>query len=100
MKIAAFSMSPCSANRCSGVMRSQFGRFGSMPLANRNSVNSRVLTEFLFASGMDPNLPNWLRITPLHRFAEHGDIEKAAIFIDHGADLHARDEEICSTPLG
>ncbi|OGU28323.1 MAG: hypothetical protein A3K13_04980 [Gemmatimonadetes bacterium RIFCSPLOWO2_12_FULL_68_9] len=29
-----------------------------------------------------------------------GDIEKAATFIDHGADLHARDEDICSTPLG
>ena len=27
-------------------------------------------------------------------------MESAAIFIDHGADLHARDEEICSTPLG
>ena len=24
----------------------------------------------------------------------------AALFIDHGADLHARDEDICSTPLG
>jgi ankyrin repeat protein len=22
------------------------------------------------------------------------------IFIEHGADLHARDEDICSTPLG
>jgi len=63
-------------------------------------AKTRELTEFLFARGMDPNLPNWLRITPLHRFAEHGDIEKAAIFIDHGADLHARDEELCSTPLG
>lgn len=29
-----------------------------------------------------------------------GDVEHAAIFIDHGADLHARDEDICSTPLG
>jgi ankyrin repeat protein len=27
-------------------------------------------------------------------------VEKAEIFIDHGADLHARDEDICSTPLG
>src|SRR5439155_7899388 len=61
-------------------------------------AKTRELTEFLFANGMDPNLPNWLRITPLHRFAEHGDIEKAAIFTDDGAGLHARDEEHGSTP--
>ncbi|MBO0861748.1 MAG: ankyrin repeat domain-containing protein, partial [Chloracidobacterium sp.] len=44
--------------------------------------------------------PDWLRATPLHHFARKGEIEKAEIFIDHGADLHARDEDICSTPLG
>ncbi|MCC6232488.1 MAG: ankyrin repeat domain-containing protein, partial [Verrucomicrobiales bacterium] len=27
-------------------------------------------------------------------------IEKAAIFLAHGARLHARDEDLCSTPLG
>jgi hypothetical protein len=70
-------------------------------LAQRIAVvaKTRELTDFLFQQGMDPNRPNWLRITPLHRFAEQGDVEKAAIFIDHGADLHARDEEFSSTPL-
>jgi ankyrin repeat protein len=58
------------------------------------------LTELLFEHGMDPNRRDWLGITPLHRFAEHGDVEKAAIFIDHGADLNTIDEEFCSTPLG
>jgi ankyrin repeat protein len=24
----------------------------------------------------------------------------ATVFLDHGANLHARDEDICSTPLG
>jgi ankyrin repeat protein len=62
-------------------------------------VKSRELTELLFRHGMDPNRPNWLRITPLHNFARRGDVENAAIFIDHGADLHARDEDLCSTPL-
>jgi ankyrin repeat protein len=61
---------------------------------------SRELTELLFQHGMDPNRPNWLRITPLHRFAEHGDVEAAALFLDHGADPHVRDEEFRSTPLG
>jgi ankyrin repeat protein len=58
------------------------------------------LTELLFAHGMDPNRPSWLGITPLHRFAEQGNIENAAVFIDHGADPNAVDEEFRSTPLG
>jgi ankyrin repeat protein len=70
-------------------------------LPKRVSVaKTREVTELLFRHGMDPNRPNWLGITPLHRFAERGDVENAAIFIDHGADLNARDEEFCSTPLG
>jgi hypothetical protein len=71
-------------------------------LATRLGVGGRTreLTELLFAHGMNPSFPDWLRITPLHRFAESGDVENAAIFIDHGADLHARDEELSSTPLG
>jgi ankyrin repeat protein len=63
-------------------------------------ARTRKLTELLFAHGMNPSLPDWLLITPLHRFAQRGDIENAAIFIDHGADFYARDEDICSTPLG
>lgn len=66
----------------------------------QSPIKTRELTEFLFRNGMNPSLPNWLRITPLHRFAQRGDVESAAIFIDHGADLNARDEELCSTPLG
>jgi RNA polymerase sigma factor (sigma-70 family) len=61
---------------------------------------TREITELLFRHGMNPNQPNWLRITPLHYFAESGDLQNAAIFIEHGADLNARDEEFCSTPLG
>ena len=49
---------------------------------------------------MNPSRPDWLGITPLHQFARKGDVENATIFLDHGADLHARDEDICSTPLG
>lgn len=63
-------------------------------------ARTRELTELLFEHGMAPSQPDWLHITPLHRFAMRGDIERAAIYIDHGADLHARDEDICSTPLG
>ncbi len=64
------------------------------------SIKNRELAEFLFQHGMDPSRPNWLAITPLHRFAQRGDLENATIFLDHGANLNARDEDICSTPLG
>ncbi|MFN0120137.1 MAG: ankyrin repeat domain-containing protein [Blastocatellia bacterium] len=58
------------------------------------------LNEFLFAHGMSPSHPDWMGITPLHELARKGNIERATQFIAHGADLHARDEDICSTPLG
>ena len=66
----------------------------------RIAAKTRELTELLFEHGMNPSQPDWLGITPLHEFARKGDVERAALFIDHGADLHARDEDICSTPLG
>jgi ankyrin repeat protein len=71
-------------------------------LARRVSGNAktRQLSEFLFARGANPNVSDWLGITPLHEFARRGDLERAALFLDHGADLHARDEDICSTSLG
>lgn len=70
-------------------------------LAKRVTVSKpRKMAIFLFERGMDPNRPNWLRSTPLHQFAGNGNVESAALFIDHGADLHARDEEHSSTPLG
>ncbi|HYN81673.1 MAG TPA: ankyrin repeat domain-containing protein [Gemmatimonadaceae bacterium] len=71
-------------------------------LAKRVTVaaKTRELTEYLFEQGMDPNRPNWLGVTALHHLARSRDVEMAELFIDHGADLHARDEDICSTPLG
>lgn len=70
-------------------------------LPKRRAVGgkTRDITEMLFRHGMNPNLPDWLGITPLHRFAESGDVDNAAVFIEHGADLDARDEESRSTPL-
>jgi ankyrin repeat protein len=71
-------------------------------LARRIAVAAKThaLTDVLLQNGMNPSQPDWLGITPLHAFARKGDVENAAFFIDHGADLHARDEDICSTPLG
>ncbi|MBX3747542.1 MAG: ankyrin repeat domain-containing protein [Verrucomicrobiae bacterium] len=63
-------------------------------------AKTRELNELLFQHGMNASARDWLGITPLHHFARNGDLEKAALFLDHGSDLHARDEDICSTPLG
>ena len=57
---------------------------------------------------MDPNLPNWQRVTPLHNICSIGDkyapgpnrVELAEMFLEFGADINARDEEYRSTPLG
>jgi ankyrin repeat protein len=63
-------------------------------------AKTRELNDLLFQHGMNANARDWLEATPLHHLAGQGNIEKATWFLDHGADLHARDEDICSTPLG
>jgi ankyrin repeat protein len=63
-------------------------------------AKTRVLNDLLFHHGMNPNARSWLGVTPLHELAGHGNVEKATWFLDQGADLNARDEDICSTPLG
>jgi len=64
------------------------------------AAKTKELVEYLFSKGMDPGLRNWVGITPLHRFAQRNDVPSATIFLDHGADINARDEQIRSTPLG
>ncbi|HTD68042.1 MAG TPA: ankyrin repeat domain-containing protein [Candidatus Limnocylindria bacterium] len=63
-------------------------------------AKTRALNELLFQHGMNAGASDWLGITALHHLAGSGDVEKAGWFLDRGADLHARDEDICSTPLG
>lgn len=63
-------------------------------------TKSRELSELLFQHGMNPNYTNWLNVRPMHRFAKSGDLDNAAIFISHGAEINVVDDELCSTPLG
>ena len=78
------------------------------------------LTRRLLESGMDPNLPNWQWVTPMHNFAqvnpmyrrntdrakalkkrEKADRERLVdLFLEFGADINSIDEEYRSTPLG
>ncbi len=63
------------------------------------------MTRQLLHHGLNPNLPDWQRRTPLHdlsagiRHVEDAR-ELIQLFIDHGADIDAIDEEDQSTPLG
>ena len=66
-----------------------------------------VSLRLLLESGMDPDLPNWQHATPLHdlcgrdargRPRAHR-VECAAIFLDAGATISAKDEDYRSTPL-
>lgn len=65
------------------------------------------LLRLLLASGMDPDLPNWQRATPLHDLCARDGRgrprphrgECAAILLDAGADISAKDEDYRSTPL-
>jgi uncharacterized protein len=55
---------------------------------------------FLLENGMDANHMSWREFTLLHDMAFTGDVEKAKLLLDHGADLDAIDDEYSSTPLG
>jgi ankyrin repeat protein len=65
------------------------------------------MLRLLLESGMNPDLPNWLHATPLHdlcgrdsrgRALPHRQ-ECAAILLDAGASISAKDEDYRSTPL-
>jgi hypothetical protein len=58
------------------------------------------MAAFLLDNGMNPNHMNWRRFTLLHDMAFTGDVAKAKLLLDHGADFNAIDDEYRSTPLG
>ena len=63
------------------------------------------MTRQLLENGLNPNLHDWQRRTPLHDLcAGIRHVQDAAelvqMFIKFGADINAIDEEDCSSPLG
>ena len=55
---------------------------------------------FLLDHGMNPNHRNCHHTTLLHDMSQEGDIKKARLLLDCGADINAVDQEFRSTPLG
>ena len=118
------SVDPRAANAgCGGVLAAACARGRSDLLVRLLDAGARVppvLTEcrsyllddpdrlrLLLASGMDPDLPNWQRATPLHDLCGRDGrgrprphrTECATILLDAGAAISARDEGYRSTPL-
>jgi len=60
---------------------------------------SAALVRRLLARGLDPNARDWLGRTLLHDCAANGDTSVAAVLLDGGADINARDAEFKGTPL-
>jgi ankyrin repeat protein len=58
-----------------------------------------ALVRKLLARGIDPNRTDWLGRTFLHVCAANGDASIAAVFLDAGADINAREIEFHTTPL-
>jgi ankyrin repeat protein len=63
-------------------------------------LKHREVAAFLLERGMHPNHMNWHRTTLLHDMMWEGDLPKARLVLDHGADIDAIDDEFQSTPLG
>jgi ankyrin repeat protein len=64
------------------------------------SFRSAEAARWLFQHGLDPRLRNWLGITRLHRCAEKGETEIAAVCLEFGADINAVETQWSSTPMG
>jgi ankyrin repeat protein len=60
---------------------------------------SPALVRRLLARGLDPNRGDWLGKTFLHACAENGARSVAAVLLDAGADINARELEFHGTPL-
>jgi uncharacterized protein len=58
------------------------------------------IAAFLLENGMSPRHMSWHGVTLLHDMAQSGDVAKACLLLDHGADINAVDDEYRTTPLG
>lgn len=70
-----------------------------IPLKGLPYPGSASLVRRLLDAGRDPNQPDWLGNTWLHAAAQDGDRASAALLLDAGADINARDVEFQGTPL-
>ena len=58
------------------------------------------IAAFLLEHGMSASHMTWHNVTLLHDMAQSGDVVKAHLLLDHGAEINAIDDEYHATPLG
>ncbi len=56
--------------------------------------------KYLLENGANPNYRNWQGISSLHSVAHEGDVRRAGLLLDYGAEINAIEPEYCATPLG
>lgn len=59
-----------------------------------------AIAALLLENGMSAQHQSWQHVTLLHDMAHGGDVAKARLLLDHGAEIDAIDEEYSATPLG
>jgi ankyrin repeat protein len=104
---AVFAANPALADNTEALGEAKSESFVRLMLRYQPDLPQRACVattpeaaKLLFARGMDPNMRDWLGVTRQHHLAKKGDMELAAIFLDRGAEVNARDEDQSSTPLG
>lgn len=56
--------------------------------------------KYMMEKGMNPNTMSWHHVALLHDMAQKGNLVKASLLLQYGADIDPIDEEYQSTPLG
>ncbi len=64
-------------------------RFGNTALDAGVAANSADVVRILLAAGADPNVRDSADYTPLHKAAQHGNLEIVRMLLEHGADAMA-----------
>lgn len=56
--------------------------------------------KYFLDKGANPNYRNWQGISSLHMIAHEGDVQRAGLLLDYGAEIDELEPEYCATPLG
>jgi len=64
-----------------------------LAIAMANAYKKQEVVDLLIEAGFDPNAPDVQMVTPLHRAAEEGNIEKIKELLETGAQLGVKDIE-------
>jgi len=64
-----------------------------LAIAMANSYKQTAVVDVLVRAGFDPNAPDVQLVTPLHRAAEEGNMDKLKELIDGGAQVSVKDVE-------